>query len=86
MPDLLKHYIAGSISIHFLALLEDVQAQMDCYPKDCVNEFFKQCDVDSARFSRSKMLTNEKWRKISDNLELVMNKAIEQYRKVNQKL
>lgn len=76
IPTLLKHYSAGSVSINFLVLVPNIKLIINNYPKDCVDEFMLGF-LNEFESIRGKTIKNDKVRKIDKNLELVINKMIE---------
>lgn len=75
IPSILKHYNAGSISPFFLACIENLDIILTSYPKDAVREYVSDFRDWYVRYSIM-IRTNEDCKKISDNLEIIIEKYL----------
>ena len=69
IPVIAKHFYAGSVSMQFMVLIPNLKIIINDFPVDVVQEYFTQV-LDKYDDLRSKLLTYEKLRKISDNIDL----------------
>jgi len=73
IPLVAKHYYAGSISKHFLALVPDIIIIINSYPSDIINQYFRQFKDDYVTLKPS-LISYPKLKKISDNMEKLFEK------------
>ena len=75
IPTLLKHYNAGSITIHFLAMIPNILYILKQSPQDVIDEYISTFKENYPNI-RALFIHNEKLRNISDNLEQIINESI----------
>lgn len=79
IPSLLKHYNAGSISPFFLACIDNLNIILTNFAKDAVVEYISDFEEWYYRY-RIKIRGNEDCRKISDNLEIIVEKYLKKHK------
>jgi hypothetical protein len=79
IPSLLKHYNAGSISPFFLACIDNFNIILTNFAQDAVNEYISDFEDWYYRY-RIKVRGNEKCKRISDNLEIIVEKYLKKYK------
>lgn len=71
-PTILKHYLAGSITDHFLCMIPNIKVTLKTFPKDmvdeCINEFLERYNI-----IRNKTISIKKIRKIKDFNKFMTN-------------
>lgn len=70
IPPLARHYSAGSVTKHFLALVPRLELVLSQYPQDIVSEYFADVMV-GREYEQLRVLLcrHDKLRRISDNME-----------------
>lgn len=76
LPTIAKHFNSGSISKQFLVLVPDILLIIDQFPIDIKRCYFDQFsnEFDSIK---SLLMTYPKLKKVSDNIETIIEKLIE---------
>ena len=75
IPTIARHYLAGSISRYFLAMIPDIVGIIKGFPTDISNDYFMGFIEDYSK-TRAMVIDIPKLRKISDNLDNVIKKMI----------
>lgn len=75
IPTVLKHYNAGSISIYFLCALNGFGDILNSFPQDMVFDYLPNFKEEYP-IKRMRIINNPDTRKISENLEIVIQKMI----------
>lgn len=71
IPIVAKHYSSGTVSKYFLSLIHSFPDILKKYPTDAVEEYLKDFEVTYIT-TRNELMKNENFRKISDNLETII--------------
>jgi hypothetical protein len=78
IPSVLKHYNAGSISIHFLCCVPNFNTMIASYPTDVVDEYITNFDEDYRKYRSRLVSTDDKVvQSIINNLEVLLKRALE---------
>ena len=77
IPPLARHYSAGSVTKHFLALVPRLDLMLNQYPQDIVTEYFGDLLGREYEQLRVSMLRHDKLRRIGDNVERLIIATIE---------
>lgn len=78
IPKLIVHFNSGNVSIYFFSLVENIELTIKEYPQDVVEDFLGDLITFFGKIKQYKMqiLQDETLRKISYNLEKIINNKI----------
>ena len=75
IPTMAKHFSAGSVTKHFLALIPRLDLVLRQYPQDINDEYFADFVGREYEQLRVSLFTHDKMKRISDNLEALITAA-----------